>query len=78
MQEETTAIGVPCITVRDNTERPITIEMGTNILAGNKTKTILEAYRATIETKGKEFTVPPKWDGRAAERIWKILLNGRS
>ncbi|MDL1981549.1 MAG: UDP-N-acetylglucosamine 2-epimerase (non-hydrolyzing) [Deltaproteobacteria bacterium] len=75
LQEETTAMGVPCITLRENTERPITIEMGTNVLAGNKTEAILDAYRATIEKKGKAFSVPPKWDGRAAERIWKIILN---
>ena len=75
LQEETTAMGVPCVTLRDNTERPITIEMGTNVLAGNKKESILDAYRASIEKKGKSFSVPPKWDGRAAERIWKIILN---
>ena len=75
LQEETTAMGVPCVTLRENTERPITIEMGTNVLAGNTTESILDAYRATIEKKGKAFSVPPKWDGRTAERIWKIILN---
>ena len=75
LQEETTAMGVPCVTLRDNTERPITIETGTNVLAGNKKESILDAYRASIEKKGKSFSVPPKWDGRAAERIWKIILN---
>jgi len=75
LQEETTALGVPCITLRENTERPITIAMGTNVLAGNKKETILEAYRASIENKGKKFLVPPKWDGRASERIWKVLLH---
>ncbi|MBW2663756.1 MAG: UDP-N-acetylglucosamine 2-epimerase, partial [Deltaproteobacteria bacterium] len=59
----------------ENTERPITIEMGTNVLAGNTTESILDAYRKTVEKKSHNFSVPPKWDGRAAERIWKILLN---
>jgi len=75
LQEETTAMGVPCITLRENTERPITIDMGTNMLAGNKTESILDAYRKTVEKKSHNFSVPPKWDGRAAERIWKIILN---
>ena len=75
LQEETTAMGVPCVTLRENTERPITIEMGTNVLAGNTTESILDAYRKTVEKKSHNFSVPPKWDGRAAERIWKILLN---
>lgn len=74
LQEETTALGVPCITLRENTERPITIEMGTNVLAGNKKESIIAAYRTSLEKRGKEFSVPPKWDGRAAERILNILL----
>jgi UDP-N-acetylglucosamine 2-epimerase (non-hydrolysing) len=73
LQEETTALGVPCVTLRENTERPITIEMGTNILAGTKKDSILNAYRKSIKGKGKEYNVPPEWDGRAAERIWKVL-----
>jgi UDP-N-acetylglucosamine 2-epimerase (non-hydrolysing) len=75
LQEETTAMGVPCITLRENTERPITIEIGTNVLAGNKKESILNAYKQVVENERKEYSVPPKWDGRAAERIWKILLN---
>jgi UDP-N-acetylglucosamine 2-epimerase (non-hydrolysing) len=77
LQEETTALGVPCVTLRENTERPITIEMGTNTLGGTKKESILSAYRKSIEKKELEFNVPPKWDGRAAERIWKIVLNPR-
>jgi UDP-N-acetylglucosamine 2-epimerase (non-hydrolysing) len=73
LQEETTALGVPCVTLRENTERPITTEMGTNILAGTK-KAILKAYRDSFNRNGKEFTVPPKWDGGASERIWEIIL----
>lgn len=74
LQEETTALGVPCITLRDNTERPITIEMGTNVLAGTKKDSILRAYRKTLERQKRGFSVPPKWDGRSSERIWQILL----
>ena len=75
LQEETTALGVPCVTIRENTERPITIEMGTNVLAGTKKESILSAYRESINKKGKEYVVPPKWDGRAAERIWRVILD---
>jgi UDP-N-acetylglucosamine 2-epimerase (non-hydrolysing) len=68
-------MGVPCLTLRENTERPVTIEMGTNILAGTKKNTILQAYKKIGEKKGKNHRVPPKWDGRAAERIWRVILN---
>jgi UDP-N-acetylglucosamine 2-epimerase (non-hydrolysing) len=75
LQEETTALGVPCITLRENTERPITIEMGRNVLAGNTKASILEAYRSSLDMKGNKFSVPPRWDGMASERIWKVLLH---
>jgi len=74
LQEETTALGVPCVTIRENTERPITIKMGTNILAGTKKETILKAFEEAMERPKDQFKVPPKWDGKAAERIWRILL----
>jgi len=74
LQEETTALGVPCVTIRENTERPITIEMGTNILAGTRKESILKAFEEAIARPKDQFKVPPKWDGKAAERIWKILL----
>jgi UDP-N-acetylglucosamine 2-epimerase (non-hydrolysing) len=73
LQEETTALGIPCVTLRENTERPITITMGSNVLAGTRPEGILKAYRSARE-KGKTGTVPPFWDGKAAERIWDILL----
>ena len=73
LQEETTGLGVPCITLRENTERPVTIDMGTNILGGNTRARILEAYRLST-LKPKVRSCPPKWDGRASERIWQILL----
>jgi len=74
LQEETTALGVPCVTIRDNTERPITIKMGTNILAGTKKESIIKAFEKAVARPKNQFKVPPKWDGKAAERIWKILL----
>jgi len=74
LQEETTALGVPCITLRNNTERPITIEMGTNALAGTKKDSILGAYKTILERQKRGFSVPPKWDGRSSERIWQILV----
>jgi UDP-N-acetylglucosamine 2-epimerase (non-hydrolysing) len=79
LQEETTALGVPCLTLRENTERPITIELGTNILAGNQPEGIMQAYAKLSESLGngaagrRECRVP-KWDGKAAERIWQVLL----
>ena len=78
LQEETTALGIPCVTIRENTERPITIKMGTNILAGTKKESILKAFEEAIARPKDQFKVPPKWDGRAAERIWKILLKKTS
>jgi UDP-N-acetylglucosamine 2-epimerase (non-hydrolysing) len=74
LQEETTALGIPCVTIRENTERPITIKMGTNILAGTKKESILKAFEQAVSKPRNQFKVPPKWDGKAAERIWKILL----
>jgi len=75
LQEETTALGISCVTIRENTERPITIEMGTNILAGTKKESILKAFEKAVARPKDQFKVPPKWDGKAAERIWKILLS---
>jgi UDP-N-acetylglucosamine 2-epimerase (non-hydrolysing) len=77
LQEETTAIGVPCITLRDNTERPITLEMGTNILAGTTPEGIMNAYRKSLNGRGASM-VPPKWDGRASERIWEALTSSEA
>ncbi len=73
LQEETTALGVPCVTIRENTERPITVEVGTNVLAGTTRDGILKAYLESLEKKGRA-AIPPKWDGRASERIWEVLM----
>lgn len=69
VQEETTALGVPCITVRDNTERPITIADGTNMLAGNAPGRLRSAVEEVLTTGGKRGRVPEMWDGKAAQRI---------
>ena len=75
LQEETTVLGVPCITMRPNTERPITCEVGSNVIVGNDKNVILrEALKildGTIEARG----IPEKWDGKAAERIVEVLLS---
>jgi len=71
LQEETTALGIPCVTIRENTERPITTTMGSNVLGGTRPEGILKAYRAARQ-KGRSGTVPPYWDGKAAERILPI------
>jgi UDP-N-acetylglucosamine 2-epimerase (non-hydrolysing) len=76
LQEETTALGIPCITLRDNTERPITVEIGTNRLVGTEPVRILAAAEEVLTGKWKEGRLPEKWDGRASERIAAIL--GRS
>jgi len=69
IQEETTALGVPCITLRDNTERPVTVEEGTNTLAGNDRNAILAAVDGILAHGGKRGRIPEGWDGRAAVRI---------
>jgi UDP-N-acetylglucosamine 2-epimerase (non-hydrolysing) len=69
MQEESTALGVPCLTLRENTERPITIEQGTNTLVGSAREAILREVDAILAGRGKRGRVPERWDGRAAERI---------
>ena len=76
MQEETTALGILCVTIRENTERPITIELGTNVMAGTTRDGIFKAYKKCFE-KAKTAKVPPMWDGKAAERVWKVLTKSR-
>ena len=69
LQEEATALGVPCLTLRENTERPITVEQGTNLLVGRDRDAILGAIQEILAGKGKRGRVPEFWDGHAAERI---------
>jgi len=74
IQEETTALGVPCLTLRENTERPITISQGTNLLVGTDPARIVSAARDILAGKSKTGRIPPLWDGNAAQRIVEILL----
>ncbi len=74
IQEETTALGVPCLTLRENTERPITISQGTNQLIGTDPAKIIAAAQQILAGKGKPGRIPPLWDGHAAERIVQVLL----
>jgi UDP-N-acetylglucosamine 2-epimerase (non-hydrolysing) len=73
LQEETTALGVPCLTLRDNTERPVTVDEGTNILVGTNPERILAEAHKILQGQGKVGRRPRFWDGRAAERIVQIL-----
>lgn len=73
IQEETTVLGVPCLTVRANTERPITISEGTNRLIGLSPERMLEAARETLSGESKKGRVPELWDGKASQRIASIL-----
>jgi UDP-N-acetylglucosamine 2-epimerase (non-hydrolysing) len=69
LQEETTALGVPCLTLRENTERPITADEGTNTLVGRDAQAIRDGVAAILAGQGKRGRTPQNWDGRAAERI---------
>lgn len=72
IQEETTALGVPCLTLRDNTERPVTIEEGTNLLAGTTRDSILRAW-AELQANPRQGRIPALWDGQAAARCRAAL-----
>jgi len=74
IQEETTALGIPCLTLRENTERPITVEQGTNTVVGTDAQRIEAAVSDILQNGGKAGRVPEFWDGKAAERI-KVVLN---
>jgi UDP-N-acetylglucosamine 2-epimerase (non-hydrolysing) len=77
IQEETTFLGVPCLTMRPNTERPVTIAIGTNTLVGNDVDRLMAAVDDVLAGRGRRGAVPPLWDGHAAERIAAILLAGQ-
>jgi UDP-N-acetylglucosamine 2-epimerase (non-hydrolysing) len=74
IQEETTALAVPCLTLRENTERPITISQGTNLLVGTDSTKIVAASKEILAGKCKSGCIPQLWDGHAAERIVEILM----
>lgn len=73
IQEETTVLGVPCLTLRENTERPVTIRLGTNRLAGTDPDRIRETFQTLIREPPRPAALPPFWDGKAAERIADLL-----
>jgi len=73
IQEETTYLGIPCLTMRENTERPITVSVGTNILVGSDPKTLRAEFMRVLDGKAKRGSLPPLWDGRAGKRIAGIL-----
>ncbi|MGA7799186.1 MAG: UDP-N-acetylglucosamine 2-epimerase (non-hydrolyzing) [Gammaproteobacteria bacterium] len=73
LQEETTALGVPCITLRENTERPVTVAHGTNTVVGSNPQRILATVADILQTGGKRGRIPELWEGRAALRIKAVL-----
>ncbi len=74
IQEETTVLGIPCLTMRENTERPVTVTQGTNIIVGGKAEVIVAESKKILAGILKQGRRPDLWDGKAAERIVKILL----
>ena len=78
IQEETTVLGVPCITMRNNTERPVTFEQGTNVLVSTDKNKIIEAFNRLLRTPNFNARIPKLWDGKAAKRIVDILIENLS
>ena len=74
IQEETTYLGVPCLTLRENTERPITVSRGTNVLVGRDPEKLRAELALVMAGKQKKGTIPPLWDGHAGERIARVLV----
>ncbi len=77
IQEETTYLGIPCLTVRENTERPITVSQGTNVLVGRDSEKLRTELSKVLSGKTKKGTVPALWDGHAGERIADVLAGQR-
>jgi UDP-N-acetylglucosamine 2-epimerase (non-hydrolysing) len=75
IQDETTMLGVPCITLRGSTERPVTLEQGTNVLAGSNPEKIISEFNRAYRSRWKSNRSPRYWDGNAAKRIIKVLLD---
>lgn len=75
VQEETTALGVPCVTLRNNTERPVTVDQGTNYLVGVESEAILTAVNGLLDNGAKVGRCPELWDGHAADRIAEALID---
>ena len=75
LQEESSALGIPCYTLRENTERPVTVSLGTNTIVGNSADNLRAAFRAFQAGDRKSGTIPPLWDGKTAARIVEHLEN---
>jgi UDP-N-acetylglucosamine 2-epimerase (non-hydrolysing) len=73
IQEESTFLGISCLTVRENTEHPITIARGTNTLVGRNSEKIIDEALLILDGKGKRGIIPELWDGKTAERILEVL-----
>jgi UDP-N-acetylglucosamine 2-epimerase (non-hydrolysing) len=73
--EETTCMGVPCLTLRANTERPVTAELGSNTVVGTDPTRLVALARGALQSGRKQIGLPPLWDGHTAERIVRILVN---
>ena len=73
IQEETTYLKIPCITIRENTERPVTVEQGTNVLVSPQPEMIINEVEKVISGNSKKGQIPELWDGKTAMRIVKIL-----
>jgi UDP-N-acetylglucosamine 2-epimerase (non-hydrolysing) len=76
IQEETTFLGIPCITLRTNTERPVTVDVGTNIIAGHDVNIVARHIRRVLEGSHKKGQIPELWDGKTSARIADIILDG--
>jgi UDP-N-acetylglucosamine 2-epimerase (non-hydrolysing) len=75
IQEETTYLGVPCLTLRENTERPVTVAVGTNIVVGRDLRRLCDEVQQILQGKRKQGAVPALWDGHAAERISDVIAS---
>jgi UDP-N-acetylglucosamine 2-epimerase (non-hydrolysing) len=73
IQEETTYLGVPCLTLRENTERPVTVSLGTNVLVGRDPGKLCSELSRVLAGQAKKGTMPPLWDGHAGERIAAVI-----
>ena len=78
LQEEATVLGVPCITLRENTERPVTVKAGANVVVGNRPGAIRSAVSSVMNEIGRRLIrIPQRWDGMASARIVDVLLHSR-
>jgi UDP-N-acetylglucosamine 2-epimerase (non-hydrolysing) len=75
IQEETTFLGRPCLTVRENTERPVTVDLGTNVLVGRDMNRLRQELECVFAGRFKKGSIPPLWDGKASERIADVLTS---